>query len=186
MENPNRFSLRRWVVVSIIVLIITGGWIWFSRSFPDITTDGNIPVPSQGFRAPDFQLITTSGENVALTDYKGNPVLINFWASWCPPCLAEMPAIQKVYQEYSPKGFVVLAINATNQDNQNSAIEFVEENNLTFPILLDLDGRVGNQYLVQSLPTSYFIDRTGKILEIVLGGPMAESLLRIRVEKLLR
>lgn len=186
MDNPDNFSSRQWVVFSIILLVTAIGWIWISRTTPDPAYAGNIPIPRQGFQAPDFRLNTIFGEDITLSNLNGKPVLINFWASWCPPCVAEMPAIQKIYQEYGNEGFIVLAVNASNQDNLNNAVKFVEKNNLKFPILLDSDGQVSNQYLVQSLPTSFFIDRSGKIQEIVIGGPMAESLLRIRVEKLLR
>ena len=93
--------------------------------------------------------------------------------------------MEQVYKEYQDQGFVVLAVNATNQDNPSLALSFAEEHNLTFPILLDLEGTASHKYNVQSLPTSFFVDRFGKIQEIVVGGPMAEALLRIRTEQLL-
>lgn len=112
-------------------------------------------------------------------------MIINLWASWCTPCRSEMPAIQKVYEEYSQQGLIVLGINATNQDNPHNANQFAEEMGLTFPILFDTDGQVSQQYLLSALPTTFFVDGTGTIQEVVVGGPMAEALLKIRVEQLI-
>jgi cytochrome c biogenesis protein CcmG/thiol:disulfide interchange protein DsbE len=97
-----------------------------------------------------------------------------------------MPAIQKVYDEYKDQGFVVLAINSTHQDNLGDAITFARIRQLTFPILIDNDGSVSNLYKIRSLPTTFFIGPQGMIQDVVIGGPMAEALLRIRVEQLLR
>ena len=172
-------------LLSIASLIIGAGWIWVTAPAAGSTTGGNIPAPQKGFLAPDFTLETLNGESVTLSDLHGQAVLINLWASWCPPCRAEMPDMQQAYEEYKERGFTILAINATNQDNPSLALSFAEEHNLTFPILLDMEGTASHQYNVQSLPTSFFVDRFGKIQEIVVGGPMAEALLRIRTEQLL-
>ncbi|MGD9093249.1 MAG: TlpA disulfide reductase family protein [Anaerolineales bacterium] len=176
---------KKWLLMSAVILLLSAGWIWSTRAAPGSDTSVGNSIPYVGFQAPDFRLQTTSGDMIALSDYHDQPVLINIWASWCPPCRAEMPAMEQVYKEYQDQGFVVLAVNATNQDNPSLALSFAEENNLTFPILLDMEGVVSRQYNVQSLPTSFFIDRFGKIQEIVVGGPMAEALLRIRTEQLL-
>ena len=138
-----------------------------------------------GFMAPDFSLLTENGDEIRLSELRGQAVLINFWASWCNPCRAEMPAMEKVYQEYQGQGFVILAINATSQDNPADAINFASQLGLSFPILFDLDGKVNSAYQVRALPTSFFVDRQGIIQEIVVGGPMSEALLRIRIENLL-
>ena len=112
-------------------------------------------------------------------------MVINLWASWCTPCRAEMPAIQNVYEQYGEAGLVVLGVNATNQDNPQNANQFVEEMGLTFPILFDTDGEVSQRYLLTALPTTFFVDSNGTIQEVVVGGPMAEALLRIRIEQLI-
>jgi cytochrome c biogenesis protein CcmG/thiol:disulfide interchange protein DsbE len=112
-------------------------------------------------------------------------VLINIWTSWCPPCRAEMPALQQVYEAYRDQGFEILAVNATNQDSQQDAVGFAQELGLTFPILLDSTGEVSNLYQLRSLPTSFFVDSRGIIHEVVIGGPMSEALLRTRVQQLL-
>jgi cytochrome c biogenesis protein CcmG/thiol:disulfide interchange protein DsbE len=177
-------TLSKWIVFSLIVLFLGAAWIWASSATPDSTTQGDIPAPQKGFLAPDFELETFDHEIFKLSDLRGKPVLINFWASWCPPCRSEMPAIQKVYDEYRDQGFEVLAVNSTHQDNLGDAITFAQVRRLTFPILLDRDGSINYLYEIRSLPTSFFIDKNGIIQDVVIGGPMAEALLRIRAEQL--
>jgi len=172
-------------VVSISVLILSALWIGISANLPGGTTQPGIPAPQAGFLAPEFTLTSLDGQTIALADLRGQAVLVNIWASWCLPCRSEMPAMQTIYQEYADQGFTILAVNATNQDSQSKAAEFVAEHNLTFPILLDLDGQVGELYQVSALPSSFFVLPDGTIQEVVIGGPMAEALLRTRVENLL-
>lgn len=180
-----KLTSSKWVLLSFAILSISAGWIWATKAEPGSITGGKAPAPYVGFQAPDFNLQTRTGDVIALSDFRGRPVLVNFWASWCPPCRAEMPAMEQVYKDYQDQGFVVLAVNASNQDNLSQALSFVDELDLTFPILLDIEGTASNQYNLQSLPTSYFISRSGNIQDIVIGGPMAEALLRIRTEQLL-
>jgi peroxiredoxin len=97
-----------------------------------------------------------------------------------------MPAIEKVYNEYKDDGLVVLAVNMTYQDTPSNIAPFTDEYRLTFPILLDETGSVGSAYQLRSLPSSFFIDREGIIKEVVIGGPMAEALLRTRIEDVLK
>jgi thiol-disulfide isomerase/thioredoxin len=180
-----KLTLSRWIALSVLLLSVGAAWIWLSAAPPGSTTQGDIPVPQKGFLAPDFQLETFGKEAYTLSELRGKPVLINFWASWCPPCRSEMPAIQKVYDEFRDQGFVVLAVNSTHQDNLGDAITFAQIHKLSFPILLDRDGSVGDLYEIRSLPTTFFVDPQGTIQEVVIGGPMAEALLQIRAEQLL-
>jgi len=176
---------QRRIIYSIILLL---GFAWMLASMDKTgnSTDGKIPAPQQGFLAPDFELRTPAGETVKLSDLRGQAVLVNLWATWCPPCRAEMQAIETVYNEYKDQGFTVLAVNMTYQDNPLDIMPFVEEQGLTFPILLDETGEMAGAYQLKSLPSSYFIDREGMISEVVIGGPMAEALLRARIEEILK
>ena len=169
-----------------IVLVLGLAWIFVSADRTGTSTAGLIPAPQQGFLAPDFELKTTTGETVRLSDLRGQAVLVNLWATWCPPCRAEMPAIEKIYNEYKDDGLIVLAVNMTYQDTFSNIAPFVDEYGLTFPILLDETGSVGSAYQLRSLPSSFFINREGIINEVVIGGPMAEALLRTRVEEILK
>jgi len=168
------------------LIILAAGfiWIWLSAATPAEVTSGAIPAPQKGFLAPDFSLSTQGGEPVTLSELRGQPLIINFWATWCPPCRAEMPAIQNVYDEYADQGLIVLAINATTQDKVENIQGFLSEYNLTFPILLD-SGAAMRAYQIRSLPSTFFIGRDGVIREVVIGGPISEALLRTRVEHLL-
>jgi peroxiredoxin len=171
-----------------LALILFGGLagIYLYRSRSNGSNIGPVAAPQQGKMAPDFVLKTTSGETVSLSDYRGQAVLINLWATWCPPCREEMRSIEKIYGEYKDQGFVVLAVNMTRQDNPERVMSFVAGQGLTYPILLDETGDFENTYQMRALPTSFFIDGDGIINEVVLGGPMAEASLRASVEKILK
>lgn len=178
-------STQRRIFYSLI-LILGLAWIYASADKTGTSTAGQIPAPQKGFLAPDFQLQTTDGTTVKLSDLRGQAVLVNLWATWCPPCRAEMKSIEKVYNEYKDQGFVVLAVNMTYQDDSQKVMPFVTTQGLTYPILLDTSNVVGSAYQLRSLPSSFFIGRDGIIHEVVIGGPMAEALLRTRVEEILK
>ena len=182
---PDRWISRHWMVFSLSILTLAGGWIWASRPAVPQTSAAQ-SAPQQGFMAPVFALNTFGGEPVNLAGLKGKVVLINFWASWCPPCRAEMQAMQNVYADDKGQGFVILAINTTYQDDIAKAAQFARSESLTFPLLTDADGNIARLYRVQAMPTSFFIDRQGKIMRLVIGGPMPEALIRTQAEALLK
>jgi peroxiredoxin len=173
-------------ITYLILLTLGLAWIFVSADKSGASTSGKIPAPQQGFLAPDFELGTPTGEIVKLSDLRGQAVLVNLWATWCPPCREEMQTIEKVYQEYKDQGFTVLAVNMTYQDDPLAVVPFVNEQKLTFPVLLDETGEMATAYQLRSLPSSYFVRRDGIINEVVIGGPMSEALLRTRVEDILR
>ena len=173
------------VILYILILIAGASWIVLSANTTSATA-GKISAPQAGFIAPDFTLKTPTGEEYTLSELKGNAVLVNLWATWCPPCRAEMPIIEKMYQEYKDQGFIVLAMDMTYQDDPLNVVPFTQQYGLTFPILLEETGDVGAAYQLRSLPSSYFINRAGVIQEVVIGGPMSEALLRTRIEEILK
>lgn len=120
-----------------------------------------------GSPAPDFELKNLVGNDVTLADYRGNVVVVNFWATWCPPCRAEMPGIQAVYDTYKDQGMIVLAVNA--QEDQDTIQSFVMETGFTFPILPDPYGQAIRAYGVRSFPATFVIDREGRIDTIHQG-----------------
>ena len=176
----------RWLGLTALVLVVGAGWIWNSSVPTSATTGGLIPSPREGFLAPDFTLDLVGGGQVTLSELRGKVILMNLWTSWCPPCRSEMPAIQQVYENNRERGLEVLAINMTYQDSETAAVEFTREFGLTFPILLDRTGTVGNQYQLRSLPTTFFVDQQGVIQQVILGGPMSEVTLQTAIENLLR
>ncbi len=178
---------RHWFIFSLIVLTLGVVWTFASRSPVNADNSGaTLSSPREGFTAPDFTLDLLGGGQVTLSALRGKVVLVNLWASWCPPCRAEMPAIEKVYRSFKSQGLEVLAINATNQDSVSAAAAFIQELGLTFPIPLDRNGEVSARYILRGLPSSYFIDRKGIIRSVVVGGPMSEALIQSKVEELLK
>ncbi|MHA6258498.1 redoxin domain-containing protein [Sporosarcina sp. CAU 1771] len=139
-----------------------------------------------GNTPPDFELSTLTGDKIKLSDYKGKKVILNFWASWCAPCKAEMPHMQNYYAKYKDSANVeIIAVNLTTAERSGIAgIEkFVDEYGLTFPIPLDSDGEVMNLYRIVPIPTTYMISTDGKIKHKFIG-PMDEKMIKEFVESL--
>ena len=161
-----------------LLLLLLGGVI--ADSFRE-------KVIGAGDKAPDFSIATDNGRTISRSNFGGRLLVLNFWATWCPPCKAEMPVIQSAYQAYRGQGLVVLAIDSTtDQDEANTARDFASTHGLGFPVLADVRGEASQLYQVQALPTSFFVDRQGKIAWVVVGGPMAEALIRSHLETLLK
>jgi len=154
-----------------------------AESAPSTTTDTNAPetavnavepkageVPQRGMIAPDFHLTTLKGEDVSLSDYKGEVVAVNLWATWCPPCRAELPGMNAVYDAYKEDGLVMLAVNG--REEESLVADFINTEGFTFPVLLDPAGQVMSLYSVYSFPTTYIIDRDG-VIQHVQTGPIS-------------
>ncbi|MFD2638417.1 TlpA family protein disulfide reductase [Piscibacillus salipiscarius] len=128
-----------------------------------------------GSKAPDFELENLQGETVKLSDYRGQKVMINFWATWCPPCRAEMPDMQKFYEE---KEVVILAVDMfETEQNLDNVKNFKNDFNLTFPILID-EGDVSTEYQILPIPTSYFVDSKGIIRHKSMGAMNYEQMIQ--------
>lgn len=175
---------RRWWTFTAVVLSIGALWTAASRELTAGDAD-RLPNPQQGFPAPGFELETLTGETTSLADYRGQVVIVNLWASWCGPCRAEMPALERVYTDLKAEGLVVLGVNSTAQDTEADARSFTSEYALTFPILLDRDDIVSQTYRLRSLPSTFIVDRHGVIDAVLIGGPLSEAVLRSKVEDLL-
>ena len=172
------------IPISVAVLLAGLTWIWLSR-VPEGSRSNSLEAAQVGFSAPVFSLTSLDDQNIGLADFKGKPVILNFWASWCPPCKAEMPAFQQASLELANTDLQIIAINATSQDSLTEVRQFIDQYEITFPIPLDLTGSITKDYLVHSLPTTYFIDKNGIIVDVIIGGPVPLSLLRIQADQLL-
>ncbi|WP_281658031.1 TlpA disulfide reductase family protein [Halobacillus sp. Cin3] len=136
-------------------------------------TAPNAPEGLQvGDTAPDFTLETLEGEKVSLSDFKGKKVFLNYWATWCPPCREEMPEMQR-FQEAHGEEVVILAVNGTGSEKSvENVAAFVKDGGYTFPVLLDKELSLNQDYQIISIPTTYFIGTDGTIQEPRIVGPM--------------
>jgi peroxiredoxin len=123
-------------------------------SVPTLAAAPNAP-------APQFSLGARGGQNVSLAQYKGQVVMINFWASWCGPCRQEMPLLESIYKKYNKLGFTMLGVNV--EPDSNAANAWLKETPVSFPILYDTESKVSKLYDVAGMPTSVIIDRAGKV-----------------------
>jgi peroxiredoxin len=156
-------------VVLITLLTVAIVQAMDKKTEPDTTsqtTTSNNDGLKVGAKAPDFELKTLAGETVKLSNLKGKKVMLNFWATWCPPCKAEMPDMEKFYKE-SGKDVVILSVNI---DPQLDVKGFVKQYGITFPILLDEKDVVNETYQILSIPTTYFINSKGVIQNKFTGA----------------
>jgi thiol-disulfide isomerase/thioredoxin len=127
------------------------------------------PLPTP-VAAPAFQLDDMDGDSHDLQEYAGKVILLNFWATWCPPCRREMPSMERLYQQLQAEGFVVVAINQFEDPDHVFAFTGQLSLDPTFPILFDSDSRVAESYNVKGLPSTYLIDRQGRVRYRAIGG----------------
>jgi peroxiredoxin len=134
-----------------------------------------------GAPAPQFTLAARSGSNVSLAQFKGQVVMLNFWASWCGPCRQEMPLLESIYKKYNKLGFTLIGVNV--EPDSNAANEWLKQTPVSFPILYDKDSRVSRMYDVAGMPSTVIIDRSGKVRVLHRGykpGDENEYLDRVR------
>ena len=176
----------RYTGLLLLVMVVLGiSWIQFTRLPLDAANiDQLITAPSTGFLANDFSLTGLDGKSYQLSAFRGKPVILNFWATWCPPCRAEMPAFERVWQRYNQGDVVILAV---NQRESPLTVERFEQNvvDVSFPILLDSQGEVSRLFAVTGLPTTFFIDAEGRIQSVSMGG-MDEATLLASVQKIIK
>ena len=162
----HRVSLGLLVMVLVGILVIQS----CTPSSQSITSDGQ-EAPAGvnvGESAPDFTLVDMEGNQVTLSDFRGKTVFVNFWATWCPPCRAEMPEMETVYQEYKGKGVVVIGVDIL--EPEDVVRQFVEQGGYSWTFVLDTSGEVSANYEVATIPTSFFIDQEGIIQAVNIGA----------------
>jgi peroxiredoxin len=186
MLNENRNPLNTTVLISVfaIVAVGIGAFILLSATGKPLLGeteilpegDGNSPnlevAPIVGAIPPDFSLFNLRGEELSLSSFRGQPIVINFWATWCAPCRAEMPAIQTRFDKFKDQGLVVLAVDF--DEPADLVADFRDEFGLTFEILLDPGAEVQKLYRNRTYPTTFFIDPDG-VIQVQHFGPMTEG-----------
>lgn len=180
---PDMKSYKSLIVLAVAGLVFALAVVGLLLTQRDAPKD-LLPKPSLAVReaAPGFTLALLEGGNFQLGAYKGKPVLINFFASWCLPCREEMPAIERIVQEYRPKGVVFLGI--STDDTEANARDFIRKYGVTFPIGIDSTAGIQNSYGLYGIPTTYFVDKQGMV-NYLHSGNVTEELLRHELDKLL-
>jgi len=165
--------------ITLAVMLIIAGigllfWQGNQSSSKNVAIAATRPAGQIGLPAPNFNLLSPTGESITLSDYEGQVVLVNMWATWCPPCKAELPDINAFYEVHKDEGFTVLAINI--QEDEGTVDAFIQAKGFHFPVLLDIRGEVMNLYQAPGLPTTYIIDRNGVIQHIQTGAITKQQL----------
>lgn len=174
--------MRRWIIIAVIALM--AGWTIYDFVIKDETESAEVDVSDdtedrevgleKGKLAPDFELDTLDGETVKLSDFRGERVLLNFWATWCPPCRAEMPDMQKFHED---EDVVILAVDALETEHSiDNVYDFADEFGLTFDVLLDENSTATTIYDISSFPTTYLLNSNG-VIENVAIGPLNYELM---------
>lgn len=190
LTPSGRKGFARRVVYPVFVIAAIAGVIWWleyrdeePRSptgerygpvalSPALQTGGLDVEANEGALAPDFLLEELSGGEVRLSDYRGQAVVLNFWATWCKPCRTEMPQFVAAYEKYRSQGLVIIGLNM--QEGKALIGPFAEDFGMEFPIAIDRDGEVGDRYRLLGLPTTFFIDREG-VIRSMFTGPFLEA-----------
>jgi cytochrome c biogenesis protein CcmG, thiol:disulfide interchange protein DsbE len=168
-----------WLIITLLTAVLGAGWIGATRLQPQQANAMALPpAASIGHPAPDFTLQTPNGETVSLSDFKGKPVVLNFWASWCGPCRTEIPALQDAWRKLEADAVIV------GVDVQEDPL-LVSAFGMTYPLMLDSTGAISRTYRVYALPTTYFIDAQGVVTEHYTGA-LNVPLIQRRVQELLQ
>jgi cytochrome c biogenesis protein CcmG, thiol:disulfide interchange protein DsbE len=174
--------MKKLILISCLLLLIAVG-PGLQRS----TADGVSPLIANNVvnsKAPDFTLKDINGKTVSLSTFTGKVVLLNFFATWCPPCRAEMPSFNKLSRALKQRGLEVVAISSDRSIDDLK--DFLEKNKIDFPVLFDADRNVAKQYRVFSMPTTFLINKNGTIVEKFYGEyDWTEPETKGKIEKLL-
>lgn len=164
--RSSKAAILSWVALAIAILI--AGYLVRERVDPSMLRPGGDTsgLPAIGQQAPDFQAVNAAGEMVALSDFAGQPIWLNFWGAWCPPCRAEVPDMIQANQRLSQSGVVLIAVSL--EEPSRDAFDFAERAGMDFVVLSDPDRQaIRGKYRVRAFPTHIFIDSDGIVREIV-------------------
>ena len=177
-------NIKLIAAVAVEILLFVGAYFLYDKLSEDYAPPVTIPESNastvsqsdeqRDYSAPDFTVVDGDGNEVTLSQYIGKPIVLNFWASWCPPCKSEMPHFEEAYKANPDVQF--LMVNVTASDDMASAKAFIEDEGYTFPVLYDTKGMAAYTYGASSLPMTIFIDRNGDLMTYAVGSLSAESL----------
>jgi peroxiredoxin len=158
--------MNRWYLIFVALLVAGPLWLWTSRLPVTAGPGSEQAEPAVGRFAPDFTLTTVNGETLQLSELRGKPVVLNFWATWCGPCQREMPALEAASLRFADK---VVFVGVDQAEPPEVVARYLEELGVTFIVPLDTDGSVGDRYNVLGLPTTFFVDERGIIRHFWMG-----------------
>lgn len=171
---------RKWIIVGVILLVAVSLISLYlytlsvkmkkveEERYKDFFSSLGIQKINPPVKAKDFTLEDLKRSAVSLRDFEGKVIFLNFWATWCPPCRIEMPAMEKLWQKFKDEDFVILAVDL--REAREKVSSFIKENGYTFPVLLDSRGAVANIYGITAIPTTYLLDPRGRIVGKALGA----------------
>lgn len=165
----------QYIILAVVLLV--GGYA-IGQSFLTPTK-----ALKPGSDAPAFELLGLDGQAHSLDSYRGKPLVVNFWGTFCPPCRNEMPALQAQYDKWKDQGVQLVGINLS--EDRVSVGSFLRSYDIDFPVLLDKNKKTERKYGLKEYPTTFFISADGKIQDIVIGGPMSEETIGSRIALLL-
>ena len=165
-QNVRRVNPQS-IILILVIFVCVGVLVLLQTKDSSFNLSGR-PLLGKDVPAPNFTFPDLDGKMVSLIDYKGKVVLLNIWATWCAPCVAEMPSMEKLYQELKGEGFEILAI-SVDEAGAKAVIPFMEKHKLGFPVLLDPKGDIKNLYQATGIPESFIIDKDGIIVEKIIG-----------------
>ena len=167
-ENQKNRKVSFQSLVIIFLIVILFGILILLQTKDSFYNPSSGSGPENGLPAPNFSLPDLDGQMVSLADYRGKVVLLNIWATWCPPCLEEMPSMEKLYQELKGEGFEILAV-SIDESGAQDVLPFMQKHKLSFPALTDSKGAIKNLYQTTGVPESFIIDKDGILVEKVIG-----------------
>lgn len=180
--RKNDYTLTKKYAAIYGVLFVGALMVFFDHFYETPVTPDEIQVDAVhnqersavGYLAPGFTVRNLEGNRVSLEDYKHQVVILNLWATWCGPCRVEMPGFENLYRRFRSEGLTVLAV-SLDKDSDQKVRDFVDKYKLSFPVLMDPDQKVESLYSTFSIPTTYVIDRQGRIVAVVDGAKNWES-----------
>jgi len=175
--------MKKASLIVIIVVLAAIGFLFFYGQ----NSGQRVKIVREGDRAPEFSLVSLDGKASSLSSYRGKVVMVHFWATWCPPCVEELPTLERLYRAYAGKDLDILAI-SVDEGGASAVGQFMQKNRFALPVLLNPDQSVARQYGTFKFPETYLVDRDGIVRRKVIGAadwmsPEAQKVIQAMLER---